>query len=83
VTRSARSYLRGNASALGLSAADVDALTLAERESAPGGLTLLRYRQAYQGIPAFDNGGPRRDRPRRARAERRTARPATRSPSRP
>ena len=32
------------------------ALTLAERENAPGGLTLLRYRQAYQGIPAFDNG---------------------------
>jgi extracellular elastinolytic metalloproteinase len=52
----ARSYLRGNASALGLSAADVDSLTLAERENAPGGLTLLRYRQAYQGIPAFDNG---------------------------
>ena len=52
----ARSYLRGNASALGLSAADVDALTLAERENAPGGLTLLRYRQAYQGIPTFDNG---------------------------
>jgi extracellular elastinolytic metalloproteinase len=52
----ARSYLRGNAPALGLSAADVDALTLAEREAAPGGLTLLRYRQAYKGIPAFDNG---------------------------
>src|SRR4051794_1427479 len=52
----ARSYLRGNASALGLSAADVDSLTLAERENAPGGLTLLRYRQAYKGIPAFDNG---------------------------
>ena len=52
----ARSYLRGNASALGLSAADVDSLTLAERENAPGGLTLLRYRQAYKGIPTFDNG---------------------------
>src|SRR5215208_5293830 len=24
--------------------------------TAPGGLTLLRYRQAYKGIPTFDNG---------------------------
>src|SRR4051794_4122802 len=52
----ARSYLRGNASALGLSAGDVDGLSLAKRVDAPKGLTLLRYGQAYRGIPAFDNG---------------------------
>src|SRR3954451_17277693 len=52
----ARSYLRGNASALGLSAGDVDGLSLAKRVDAPKGLTLLRYGQAYRAIPAFDNG---------------------------
>ena len=39
----ARSYLRGNASALGLSAADVDSLTLAERENAPS--TAMRRKE--------------------------------------
>ena len=52
----ARRYLRDNASALGLSGGDVAALTLAKRIAAPGGVTILRYRQAYRGIPAFDNG---------------------------
>ena len=49
--------MRDNRAALGLTAADVDALTLADRTLTPGtGITHLRYRQAYGGIPAFDNG---------------------------
>jgi extracellular elastinolytic metalloproteinase len=52
----ARGYLRANAAGLGLSRADVDAMTLAKRVDAPGGVTILRYRQAYRGVPAFDNG---------------------------
>ena len=47
----ARCYLRANATALGLSRADVDGLTLAKRAAGPGGLTLLRYRQAYRASP--------------------------------
>jgi extracellular elastinolytic metalloproteinase len=50
-------WLRTNRAALGLTAADVDALTLASRKVDPGsGFTYLRYRQSYRGIPAFDNG---------------------------
>ena len=52
----ARSYLRANAAALGLSTSDVDALDLAKRVDAPRGVTILRYRQSYRGIPTFDNG---------------------------
>jgi extracellular elastinolytic metalloproteinase len=49
-------WVRANRTALGLSAADVDALTLADRHvSRASGITHLRYRQAYRGIPAFDN----------------------------
>ena len=52
----AMSWLRSNRAALGLALADVDALTLADRDVADGsGVTHLRYRQAYEGIPAFDN----------------------------
>jgi extracellular elastinolytic metalloproteinase len=52
----ARSFLRRNAGAFGLSSGDVDALALAKRIDAPGGLTILRYRQSFHGIPTFDNG---------------------------
>ena len=49
-------WVRDNRAALGLTAADIDALTLADRTLTPGtGITHLRYRQAYRGIPAFDN----------------------------
>ncbi len=52
----ARGYLRANAAALGLSAADVDALAAPTRVAAPGGLVILRFRQVSDGIPTFDNG---------------------------
>lgn len=52
----ARSFLRSNAAALGLSTQDIDALASAKRVDAPGGVTILRYRQSYRGIPTFDNG---------------------------
>ncbi len=52
----ARSFLRMNAGALGLSASDVDALDPAQRVDAPGGVTILRYGQSLDGIPTFDNG---------------------------
>jgi hypothetical protein len=47
-------YVRANAGALGLTAADVSRLELADR-STTGGITHLRWRQEYKGIPAFDN----------------------------
>ena len=50
-------WVRANRAALGLSAADVDALRLSYRAvTRRPGITHLRYRQAYRGIPAFDNG---------------------------
>jgi extracellular elastinolytic metalloproteinase len=52
----ARSFLRANAGALGLSASDVDALDPATRVDAPGGVRILRYGQSFHGIPTFDNG---------------------------
>ena len=50
-------WARANSAALGLTAADVDALRLDYRQMTQStGITHLRYRQAYRGIPAFDNG---------------------------
>jgi extracellular elastinolytic metalloproteinase len=56
-TTVAMDWIRANRVALGLSSAAVDALKLDAREISPGtGVTHLRYRQEYDGIPAFDNG---------------------------
>ena len=52
----ARSFLRANAAALGLSTADAEALALTKRVDAPGGVAILRYGQSFRGIPTFDNG---------------------------
>jgi extracellular elastinolytic metalloproteinase len=53
----ARRWLRDNRAALGLTAPDVAALTLADRTvSRATGITHLRFRQSYRGIPAFDGG---------------------------
>jgi extracellular elastinolytic metalloproteinase len=50
-------WVRANRTALGLTAADVDALTLSDRQvDRDSGFTYLRYRQSYRGIPTFDNG---------------------------
>ena len=51
----AMDFLRANRDALGLDAADLDGLGLQRRTSTPRGLTVVRYRQLYRGIPAFDN----------------------------
>jgi extracellular elastinolytic metalloproteinase len=47
-------YVRANAGALGLTAGDLSSLTLADRYKVSG-VTHLRWRQEYRGIPAFDN----------------------------
>jgi extracellular elastinolytic metalloproteinase len=53
----AMGWIRANRAALGLSAADLDSLSLSSRKVDQGsGFTYLRYRQAYRGIPTFDNG---------------------------
>lgn len=49
-------WVREHRSALGLTAAAVDGLQLAGRTTGPSGLTHVRYRQARDGIPAFDGG---------------------------
>jgi extracellular elastinolytic metalloproteinase len=52
----AMGWVRANRAALGLTLGDVEGLTLTERDVAAGsGVTHLRYRQDFQGIPAFDN----------------------------
>jgi len=50
----AMGYVDDNAAALGLGAADVATLHLADRVKV-GGVTYLRWRQEVQGIPALDN----------------------------
>ena len=52
----ARRWLSANHEALGLTAADVDALRVSDRVTTPNGLTHLRFQQSVAGIPAFDNG---------------------------
>ena len=53
----AMSWLRANRAALGVTAADLDATTVADRKVDQGtGFTYLRYRQSYRGIPTFDGG---------------------------
>jgi len=53
----ARRWVRTNRAALGLTAGDVDELSLDERSVDQGtGITHLRFRQAAGGIPAFDGG---------------------------
>ena len=47
-------YVRAHAGAFGLTDSDFAALALADRIRA-GGITHLRWRQEYRGIPAFDN----------------------------
>jgi hypothetical protein len=50
-------WIRSNRTALGLTAADIGTLDLADRTTtASSGITHLRYRQSYRGIPTFDNG---------------------------
>ena len=50
-------WVRANRGVFGLTAADVDDLAPAARETAQGtGITHLRYRQADGGIPSFDGG---------------------------
>ena len=50
-------WVRANREALGLAAADVEALTPAARTVAPGArITHVRFVQAARGIPAFDGG---------------------------
>ena len=51
----AQDFVRANSTALGLDAADLDGLDLQRRATAPGGLTVVHFRQLYRGIPAFDN----------------------------
>ena len=51
----ARDFLRSNRTALGLSAADVDALVLSQKVTTPRGLTVVHFQQVFRGIPAFDN----------------------------
>jgi len=48
-------FVRANREALGLDAADLDGLSAQRRTSTPRGLTVVRFRQLYRGIPAFDN----------------------------
>ena len=52
--RIARSYLRAKPRARAVAATSTP--SLAKRVDAPRGVTILRYRQAYRGIPAFDSG---------------------------
>ncbi len=50
-------WVQANRTALGLTAADVGAMTLSDRTVDKGsGFTYLRYRQSYRGIPTFDGG---------------------------
>src|SRR3954471_18788685 len=51
----ARRYARDHAAALGLDATDVDDLVAAPTVRTPSGITIVRFRQAAAGIPAFDN----------------------------
>jgi extracellular elastinolytic metalloproteinase len=51
----ASSYVRGNLSVLGLTAADFDALSPPARSSLPGGVTSIEWRQAVDGIPSADH----------------------------
>jgi extracellular elastinolytic metalloproteinase len=47
-------YVRSNASALGVDAGDLATLRLSDRFTTSG-VTHLRWRQSYRGIPAYDN----------------------------
>jgi len=49
------SYVRDNVRALGLDSGDLSSFALASRSMTPGGLTSLRWKESYRGIPAFDN----------------------------
>ena len=51
----ATDYLRANRALLGLDAADLAGLEVDQRAGTPNGLTLVRFRQLVDGIPAFDN----------------------------
>ena len=51
-----RGWLRGNATALGLDAADVDGLDAPTVTTAPGALSIVRFRQSVKGIPTFAGG---------------------------
>src|SRR3954451_8290755 len=48
-------YVRDHADLFGLDADDIDALTLIDRHTTPDGVTHLRWRQSYHGIPAIDS----------------------------
>jgi hypothetical protein len=52
----ARTFARDHATALGLDAQDVDALTVAEQERSTSGLTVVRLAQQVGRIPSFDGG---------------------------
>jgi extracellular elastinolytic metalloproteinase len=51
----ARQWVRAHRTALGLTATDVDPLTLSER-TVSSGLAHLRFTQTFRGIPVFDGG---------------------------
>jgi extracellular elastinolytic metalloproteinase len=52
----AREYARDHATALGLDPADVEDLVVDGQQRSPSGLTVVRFAQQVDGIPAFDNG---------------------------
>jgi extracellular elastinolytic metalloproteinase len=52
----ARDFARDHATALGLDAQDVDALTVAGQDRSTSGLTVVRFGQEVDGIPSFDSG---------------------------
>jgi hypothetical protein len=48
-------YVRAYATAIGLDSGDLQQLQAAGGETSPDGVTHLRWRQTWQGIPAYDN----------------------------
>lgn len=54
--RTARDYVRANRVALGLTGADLQTLRLDSAETTSDGVTHVRWIQAIDGVPAFDNG---------------------------
>jgi subtilisin-like proprotein convertase family protein len=48
-------YVRANAAAFGLDAADLSTLALTDRATAPDGLTHLAFAQREDGVPAYDS----------------------------
>lgn len=51
-----RAYLAAKPAVFGLDAAAVEGLRVARRHTSPDGVTLLRFEQVHEGIPALGNG---------------------------